>query len=185
MELLYLSGGSCVVMILAQSGGSFAGVDGFLGTRGSLMLDVVFLAMLFIVPVMLWSVFLVRNQQRYGLHRKVQLATGFLLLVAVVAFEIDVRFLTDWEQRAEPSPYYVAGSWNVVWTALTVHLVFAVPTPVLWGVVMYRAWKRFPKPPCPATHSASHRCWGYAAVLGMLLTAVTGWVFYYLAFVAI
>ncbi len=162
----------------------FPGIDGFLGTRGSFMLDVVFLAMLFIVPVMCWSVYLVRYRRNYALHKKVQLITGLVLLIAVVAFEVDMRFLTDWEVRAELSPYYTVGQWNTVWTALSIHLVFAVPTPIIWCLVIYRAWKRFPVPPQPGEHSASHRCWGYLAVIGMLLTAITGWFFYYLAFVS-
>ena len=64
------------------------------------------------------------------------------------------------------------------------HLLFAVPTPLIWAAVIIRAWKQFPNPAEPAEHSQSHRRWGYLAVVGMILTAITGWVFYYLAFVA-
>lgn len=163
---------------------SFSGIDGFLGTRASFMLDVVFLAMLLIVPVLCWSVYLVRYRHNYALHKKVQLVTGLVLLLAVVAFEVDVRFLSDWEERAELSPYYQVDSWSTVWTALSIHLLFAVPTPLIWALVIIRALKQFPSPPEPSAHGASHRRWGYLAVAGMILTAITGWVFYYLAFVA-
>ena len=161
----------------------FPGVDGFLGTRASFMLDVVFLAMLLIVPVMLWSVYLVKYRRNYALHKRVQLVTGLVLLIAVVAFEIDIR-MYEWEPRAEPSPFFEPEAWNTVWTALTIHLVFAIPTPLIWLVVIMRALKRFPDPPEPGPHSKSHRCWGYSAVGGLLLTAITGWIFYCLAFVA-
>ena len=67
---------------------SFPGIDGFLGTRASFMLDVVFLAMLAIVPVLCWSVYLVRYRRNYALHKRIQLLTGLVLLVAVVAFEV-------------------------------------------------------------------------------------------------
>jgi len=163
---------------------NFPGIDGFLGTRASFMLDVVFLAMLAIVPILCWSVYLVRYRRNYALHKKVQLVTGLVLLLAVVAFEVDVRFLSDWEVRAELSPYYQVEGWSTVWTALSIHLLFAVPTPLIWAAVIIRALKQFPRPPEPAAHGQSHRRWGYLAVVGMILTAITGWIFYYLAFVA-
>src|SRR5579863_724866 len=38
--------------------------------------------------------------------------------------------------------------------------------------------------PMSGPHSASHRFWGRLAALDMLCTAVSGWTFYWLAFVA-
>ena len=66
-------------------------LDGFLGTRASFMLDVVFLAMFALVPVLAVSVWLVMYRQRYLLHKRIQLALGIVLLVTVVLFEIDMR----------------------------------------------------------------------------------------------
>ena len=43
------------MMLLSQS---YPGIGGFLGTRGSLMLDVVFLAMFVVVPLLAVSVWL-------------------------------------------------------------------------------------------------------------------------------
>ena len=40
-----------------------------------------------------------------------------VLLTTVLAFEVDMRFFTDWEVEAADSPYYRADSWNAVWTA--------------------------------------------------------------------
>ena len=40
----------------------YPGIDGFLGTRASLMLDVVFLAMFAVLPVMGWSIWKVRRR---------------------------------------------------------------------------------------------------------------------------
>ena len=50
--------------------GQFPGVDGFLGTRGSFMLDFVFLAMFAVVPILGWSVMLAKRG-RYTLHKRV------------------------------------------------------------------------------------------------------------------
>ncbi len=156
----------------------------FLAPRGSLMLDVVFLAMLLVVPVLLWSIWQVRGRQRYSLHRQLQLLLAMVLMGTVLAFEIDMRFFTDWESEAVGSPYYSTESWNGVWTALTVHLCFAVPTLVVWVLVVVQALRGFEKPPSPGKHSASHKRWGRIAVVGMSGTAVSGWIFYWMAFVA-
>ena len=157
----------------------FSGIDGFLGTRASLMLDVVFVAMFAVIIVMSWSIYQVRYHRRYELHKKVQLTLAAVLLIAVLAFEVDMR-LYGWEARAAGQ---VGGSASsTVWTALYVHLVFAISSALLWPVVIYRALRRFPKPPAPNEHSASHNFWARLAALDMLMTSITGWVFYLLAF---
>ncbi len=157
----------------------FPGFDGFLPFRGSFMLDVVFLAMFAVVPALAYSIYLVRYRRAYALHRRIQLALGAVLLITVLAFEADMR-LHGWRLRAEPSPFY-PGLTNPV---LAVHLAFAVSTALLWVVVIARALKRFPFPPRPGEHSPAHRLWGRLAAAGMFLTAATGWLFYYLAFIA-
>jgi hypothetical protein len=150
-----------------------------LPTRASFMLDVVFIAMFAVVPLLAWSIYLVRNRRNYQLHKQVQLTLGLLLLVAVTLFELDMRFFTTWESGALVSPYY---AW--VKPALGIHLFFAIPTAVLWLMVVIRALRRFPSPPTPGPHSRSHTFWGWLAAFETLMTAVTGWTFYWLAFVA-
>jgi hypothetical protein len=176
-------GGSGQVLLLAQ----YPGIDGFLGTRGSVMLDVVVLAMLAVLPLLAISIYLVKVRHQYLLHKKLQLAMGALLLLAVGAFEVDMQFLTEWELRAEPSPYFaVAEKWSCpAGMSLLVHLCFSIPTPCLWVIVIVRAVRNFPHPPLPGPHSAAHKFWGWLATIGMVLTAITGWVFYWLAFVAV
>lgn len=158
---------------------TFPGINGFLGTRASIMLDIVFLAMFAVVPVMAWSINLAKRRQ-YQLHKTVQLVLGVVLLVAVLLFELDMRFVTKWSVRAEPSPYY--DSW--VYPSLYIHLFFAVPTAVIWVYTIVMALKKFPTPPRPCEYSAAHRRWGKLAAIEMFMTALTGWIFYYLAFVA-
>ena len=156
----------------------YPGVNGFLGTRASLMMDLVFLAMLAVLPVLGWSIYQVKYRRRFGLHKTVQLTLGAVLLIAVAAFEIDVRFISGWEERARPSPYY--DSW--VYPSLYVHLVFSVSTAPLWMFVIVQALRKIPNPPGPSVYSQRHMLWGKLAALDMLLTSVTGWVFYWLAF---
>lgn len=161
-----------------------AASPGFLGTRASFMLDVVFSAMILVVPMLFGSIYLVRAHRRYALHKKIQLTLGAVLLIAVTAFEIDMRFLTDWEELAKPSPYFEQGAWCPVWVALVIHLFFAIPTAILWVYVIVQALRKFADPPFPGDHSQSHRFWGWLATVEMVMTAITGWIFYYLAFAA-
>ena len=158
-------------------------MDGFLGTRASLMLDVVFLTMFAVVPVMAFSIWQVKYRRRYVLHKRLQLILASVLLVAVLAFEIDMRFFTEWEARAATSPYF-SGAVNWVKLALAVHLCFAVPTALLWIYVTWHALRNIPDPPAPSDHIAHHIRWARVAAWEMLGTAVTGWLFYYLAFMA-
>jgi hypothetical protein len=154
-------------------------LPGFLGTRASLMLDVVVLAMVVILPALGWSVWLVRYRRRFLLHKRVQLAMGAVLLVAVAAFEIDMRLFTDWRKLAEPSPYYP----RVVDLALYVHLGFSISTTLLWLYVTAWALRHIPSPPAPSPASGPHIFWARLAAWDLVATAVTGWLFYWLAFV--
>ena len=165
-------------VLLAQS-------TGFLGTRGSLMLDVVFLAMFAVLPLLALSIYLVK-QKKYALHKTINLILGSVLLVAVLAFEVDMRFFTDWEVLARESPYFNETSkWtSIAGLALIIHLCFAIPTLLLWIYVIVQAQRKFPSPPAPGQHSRSHTQFAWLATGGMFMTAVTGGIFYYLAFVA-
>ncbi len=157
----------------------FPGIDGFLGTRASIGMDVVLVGLVALLPVLAWSVAAVRRG-RYGLHKSLQLFIAAALAAAIVVFEIDVRLVSDWKLRAAASPWWPGG----VLAALAIHLVFAVSTFVLLVWVLWEAVARFPSPPAPGTHGPRHRRMARLAAADLVLTAVTGTVFYWLAFVA-
>ncbi|MGW2661141.1 DUF420 domain-containing protein [Nocardia tengchongensis] len=159
----------------------FPGVDGFLGTRASWAMDTMVLVMAVVVAVLAWSVYQVKFKRKFVLHKGVQILLAVGLLAAVVLFELDVRF-NGWQSRAAG---VVGGTASAaVWTALAIHLAFAVFSVVLWPIVIIRAARNFDAPPRPGAHSAWHRRWAPIAAIGMTLTAVTSWIFYGLAFVA-
>lgn len=159
---------------------AFRGIDGFLGTRASLMLDVVAVAMVGVLIVLGLSIYVVRYQSRYALHKRLQLLLAAALVAVLMLFETDMR-VNGWRQRAEASPYYS----SLVSPALWVHLAFSISTSVLWTMVIVAAVRKFDRPPRPGPHSGTHRFWARMAALGMVGTAVTGWLFYWLAFVAV
>jgi len=159
---------------------AYAGIDGFLGTRASLMLDVVFLTMFLVLPVLGVSIAMVRFRRNYAWHKRAQLILAVVLLVAVAAFEIDMQFVSGWRDRAAPSPFWKTG----VMTSLYVHLVFSVSTFFLWLYVVIGALRNIPRPPGPSAYSRWHMFWARLAAIDLVLTALTGWTFYWLAFVA-
>jgi uncharacterized membrane protein YozB (DUF420 family) len=162
--------------LLAQ----YSGVDGFLGSRASLMLDVVFLAMFLVLPVLGWSIAMVRYRRLFVIHKRVQLAIAIVLLAAIVAFEIDMQFVSGWRDRAAASRFWPAG----VMASLYVHLFFAVTTAVLWIYVVTGALRNIPKSPGPSSYSRRHIIWARLAAIDLAMTALTGWTFYLMAFVA-
>jgi putative membrane protein len=151
---------------------------GFLPFRGSVMLDVVFVAMFAIIPVLLLSVALVKRG-RFQAHRNLQLTTAVVLLLAVIAFEVDMRFVTDWDALAKDSSLY-----TVCYPLLYLHLMFAIPTPILWTVVIIGAMRNFDRDFQAPGYRERHRWLGWMGMGLMLGTAGTGIVFYFAAFIA-
>ena len=93
--------------------------------------------------------------------------------------------MSPWRERALASPHYHE-AWFVgaVSWSLMIHLVFAVSTALLWAFVIIMALRRFPVPPEPTGYSRQHILWARLAAIDMVLTTLSGWIFYWLAFVA-
>ena len=145
------------------------------------MLDFVVLAMLGVSAVLAYSIYLIRFKKNPRLHRNVQIVTAIVLTVALIAFEVDVRFITAWRELAEPSPYYASG---LVDRWLLIHLLFAIPTPFIWATVIFIGLRKFKSGFQQGKFNRIHRISGRIAAAFMFLTAITGWIFYYVAFVA-
>lgn len=160
--------------------------NGFLGYDTSFMLDVVVCALVAVVPVLAWSLYVVKFRKNYTLHRNLQIGLGLVLLVAVAAFEVDLQLVHGgWEnvvnkpdQPARLTGDDLESARRVLW----VHLVFAISTPLLWATTIVLALKRFPSPPVPGEHSRLHKRLGWLSTIDITLTAVTGLAFYYVAF---
>ncbi len=160
--------------------------NGFLGYPTTFMLDFVVCALALIVPVLVWSLWLVKFRRRYVAHKRLQITLGIVLLLAVTAFEVDVQMVHGgWENivaQQQLSPEALATKITSVRPWLLVHLVFAVTTPLFWIVTITLALRRFKNPPAPGTHSRLHKTLGWASTIDITLTSVTGLLFYYVAF---
>ncbi len=155
--------------------------DGFIAfSRGSFMLDFVAVALFGVVAVLSYSIYIVKYQRKYELHKKIQIVLAAVLLVVITFFELEIR-LYGWRHLAEPSPYFE----TYLYPILIVHLIIAVSTVVLWGITIVGAFKNYSTPLRPNAYSPKHKILGKAAAIAMFLTAVTGWILYYCAFVAV
>lgn len=160
---------------------------GFLGYPTTFMLDFVVCALVLIVPVLLYSLWLVKVKRSYTIHMKLQLALGVVLLIAVASFEIDVQWVHGgWEKIVAQQPLEeaeLAAKIAAVKPWLYLHLLFAVTTPFLWIATIFLALRRFGLSPVPGVHSRTHAVLGWASAVDIALTSVTGLLFYYVTFV--
>jgi putative membrane protein len=159
--------------------------DGFLGYRASFMLDFVVVALVLIVPILLFSLYSVKFGRQYTRHRNLQLFLAVLLLVAVGLFEVDLHFVQGgWKNVvAKKAVALTDGQLVEVSRVLRIHLIFAISTPFVWIITIAAALRRFPSPPQPSSHSRVHAILGWLATLDITLTSLTGLWFYYTAFV--
>ena len=154
-------------------------MNGFLpGARGTLMLDLVVCAMALVIPLQIWSIAQARAG-KWQLHRLVQITTSIVLLITLIAFEVDIR-INGWRHLAETSAYYD----TLVFPALYVHLFFAISTPFVWGYTLIKAMRQFGNPVTPNDDLSAHRRRGKLSFWFLTGTTITGWIFYYLAFIA-
>ena len=162
-------------------------VDGFLGYRTSFMLDFVVCALILVVPLLVWSIVAARIRNEFGRHRRLQLLIGFVLLIAVTAFEVDLQLVHGgWQNivaKQELSEAALDAKIADVRPWLWFHLLFAVTTPVFWIATIALALKKFSNPPTPGPHSRVHKTLGWLSAVDLTLTSVTGLIFYYVAFV--
>lgn len=158
--------------------------NGFLGYRASLMLDVVVCALLVVVPLLVFSLYLVKVRKNYLLHRNLQVLLGIVLLIAVGLFEVDMQLQGGIDailgKRASPLSSVQLALFNRI---LRVHLFFAISTVFLWAATLILALKKFANPPLPGSHSQVHKVLGWLSAVDITMTAVTGLMVYYFGFV--
>lgn len=158
--------------------------DGFLGYHASLMLDAVVVALVLVVPVLIFSLYSVKIRRRYTLHRNLQLGLAITLLIAVLAFEIDMHVVQGgWVQVVQKGPPVSPEQLGKIRQVLRIHLCFAGSTPFLWATTIILALRRMPSPPMPCSHSGLHKTLGWLSTIDLVLTSITGLIFYYVAFI--
>lgn len=160
--------------------------DGFLGNGASFMLDVIVCVLFLVVPLLGLSIWLARTKQKYHIHKTLQIILAVTLLATVLAFEIDVQLIHGgWlnvANQGSTEPQLIGQRLELARVLLRVHLVFAVTTIPLWAITVLLALRRFPDPPRPGDHSRWHIRLGWISAVDLVMTSITGIVFYYVAF---
>ncbi len=148
---------------------------GFLGTRADLLVDTGVLSIVAVVPVLIYSWRLAR-QQRWSLHKRVQIVTFVVLALVVALFEWDIRQSGGIFAMTAASRY--AGTVTLefwIWS----HTALAISSSLVWLGLVLVSLLRFPTPPVPKAFP-SHRYWGRCGMtlmLGSGLTAIPMYVY--------
>lgn len=157
---------------------------GFLGFPSTLMLDVVVCALILVVPVLLYSIYLVKFRRQYLWHRNLQIGLGAALLVTVCLFELDMRLHGGWQAILKNREHPLSEArLTFVGQILAIHVCFAISAVLLWTVTLIHGLRNIPFPPSPSVHSLLHKRLGWLSTITLTLTSVTGLIFYYYAFV--
>ena len=146
-------------------------------SRAPLVVDIMAVVLALVLPLMVLSIALVKRGY-YQWHKRLQLLVGIVMGLLVIGFEYEMRTM-GWRHLAEDSPYYD----SYVVPSLVLHLLFAIPTFLLWVLVLFGAAKNFDRPPKPSGYSMIHKRLGKAATYLSFGTGITAWIFYWLAFV--
>ncbi|MFK7873286.1 MAG: DUF420 domain-containing protein [Oligoflexales bacterium] len=142
-------------------------------SRASFIFDFIIIAIISIIPLMIFSIHQAR-MGRHDRHASLQKLVSFLLFGAVLLFEVDMR-IWGWRHLAQPSPFYE--TW--LFPALYCHMSCSIATIVLWSLTLWRVRKKDPR-----VFPESHRRIAKSSFYGLCLTTITGLLFYWLAFVA-
>lgn len=150
-----------------------------IGSRADLLIEAVVVAELVAIPVLLRAIRAAR-QQRFALHKNLQLSLALIFAVATVALEVDIRMAGGMAFFAAGGRYEGTIFLDAV---LYGHLAVAAVNAALWSVFPLVSWRRFRARVLPGTFSAVHRTLGWWAVVAYALTAGSGLVLYIVGFV--
>ena len=143
--------------------------QGFLGTRADFLMDVVILALIAVVPIVLYNWRLAR-EGRYDRHKFLQVGLALLLGIVVGLFEYNLRLQGGIFAATRASSF--AGTVTLdFW--IYFHTFFAITTIFIWLGLILLSLRRFPNPPRPGYFSGTHKRWGRIGMIWMLTTGVT------------
>lgn len=152
--------------------------QGFLGTRADLLMDIVIIALVAVVPIVLWNWRLARSGQ-WQQHKRMQIGLAVLLALVVGLFEYNLRLQGGIFEATRASAYAGTTTLNFwIWF----HTFFAITTLLVWIGLISASLRRFPNPPVPGAFSPRHRFWGRVGMVWMLATGVTSLPVYWYGF---
>lgn len=146
--------------------------------RAPIILTILALALFFVVPTLLWSLRQARLG-KYSVHKRTQIGTSTAIFVLLIFFEMQIPG-SDWLKQTAQSPFPEA----TIHSYLFVHKSIAISTTLVWTMTLLLALWRTPSPPRPSLHSQVHKVLGISSAVMLIITAISGWIFYWMAFIA-
>ncbi|MCL4790442.1 MAG: hypothetical protein KJ040_00130 [Gammaproteobacteria bacterium] len=154
---------------------------GFLGSRADILIDIVTLSFIVILPILIISWRMARSQKDYVNHRRIQLWLGISLAIVVGIFEYDLKMSGGIFEITKGSIY--EGTALLNWT-IYIHTFFSILTSLIWVFLIIISLVKFGNPPRPNSFSRTHRIFGRAGMICMIMAGVTSPPLYYFGFVA-
>ena len=148
-------------------------MNGFLGTRADLIIDLIMVITGFLPLLLLYSFYLA-SKGRYTLHKNLQLFLLLLSSIAVIALELDIR-LGGVENIATQSSYYNSPTLK---TVFVFHLIVAISSFFLWSWMAFK----FSLLSVAKIKRTNHKLWGKILFTLLILTLVSGWAIYVMFF---
>ncbi len=152
---------------------------GFFGTRADLLADAV-LVVNCIAPFWAWAAARVARAGRHELHRTLQISLCALAFVALFSLEGSIRINGGSGSLVAESPF--AGTTELR-VAFILHIGPAVATYLFWLWLTIKSVRSF-KRDLPGSFGRTHVRAGWAVMAGLIWTAGSALVVYWLGFVA-
>ena len=152
--------------------------QGFLGTRGDVLMDLVVLSFIVILPVLVISWRAARRRD-YRRHRLIQISLVMVLAIAVGLFEVDLKLSGGIFELTRESSYAGTGLLNGL---IYGHTMVAVGSVLVWVPLIILSLRRFPNPPVSNAFGPTHRFWGRFGMLLMMTSGLSAIPLYYVGF---
>ena len=152
--------------------------QGFLGTRGDILMDLVVLSFLVILPVLMIS-WRAARRRNYAQHRAIQISLVLVLAVAVGLFEVDLKLSGGIFELTRESSY--AGT-TLLNGLIYGHTLVAIGSTLVWVPLVIVSLRKFANPPVSNAFGPTHRKWGRLGMLLMMASGLSAVPLYYLGF---
>ena len=152
--------------------------QGFLGTRGDILMDLVVLSFLVILPVLMIS-WRGARRRNYAQHRAIQISLVLVLAVAVGLFEVDLKLSGGIFELTRESSYAGTALLNGL---IYGHTLVAIGSTLVWVPLVIVSLRKFANPPVSNAFGPTHRKWGRLGMLLMMASGLSAVPLYYLGF---
>lgn len=152
--------------------------QGFLGTRADVLLDIIVIAVTLVPFILIYSFQKVRSGN-HSIHSKIQTLLFFVVLTAVVLFEVNIRISGGSGSLLQGSAFAGNEYFRIF---LWIHIAVATLTYSGWGFLLLISNKKWTTRLLPGEFSVNHKKWGKIIFAGACFTSFSGLVVYILGF---